>query len=126
LSDDEMPIATTYKGVRIHRQPAKRIALVKKELDRISKLSEPMKLFDVCGDPSWSPEARMLAGARYIVSIEIAREQRTPQPDHTREDVEARIAGLNSRTWADPERYCCLCDIEREHAAEREVPLDEE
>jgi hypothetical protein len=33
---EEMPIATTYKGVGVHAgQPAKRVALVKKEIDKI-------------------------------------------------------------------------------------------
>ena len=35
-----MPIATTYKGIRIHVQPAKRIALVKKEIDKINAASK--------------------------------------------------------------------------------------
>ena len=38
---DEIPIATTHKGVGIHAgQPAKRVALVKREIDKVTKISD--------------------------------------------------------------------------------------
>src|SRR5262245_11656121 len=48
---DEMPIATTYKGVGIHAgQPAKRVACVKREIDKIGKISDLRELFEIAGD----------------------------------------------------------------------------
>jgi hypothetical protein len=125
--DDEMPIATTYKGVAIHAgQSAKRVRLVKQEIDRVSRLSDPERLFEIAGDCGWSPEARLLAGARCIAGLQLATERREAQPDIDREDVEARTAGLDTIRWADPERYCSLLDMDPEHAVEREVPLDDD
>jgi len=124
---DEMPIATTYKGVGIHAgQGAKRVAAVKRELDKISKISDLAELFEIAGDCSWSPEARLFAGARCIAGLELATERREARPDIAREDVESRTAGLGSIQWADPWRYCSLLDIYAERAATREEPLDEE
>ena len=53
-----MPIATTYKGIRIHVQPAKRIALVKKEIDKINNIGDLVQLVEVAADVAWPPEAR--------------------------------------------------------------------
>jgi hypothetical protein len=124
---DEMPIATTYKGVDIHAgQDARRVALVKREIDKISKISDLAELFEIAGDCSWSPEARLFAGARCIAGLELATERREAKPDIDREDIEARTAGLASLKWADPHRYCSLLDTHSERAAKREQPLDEE
>jgi len=122
-----MPITTTYKGVGIHAgQPAKRVRLVKQEIDKVSKISDPERLFEVAGDCAWSPEARLLAGARCIAGLELMTERREAKPDIDREDVEARTAGLGTARWADPERYCSDLDMHPERAAEREVPLESE
>ena len=53
---DEMPIATTYKGVGIHAgQPAKRVALVKREIDKVNKISDLARLFEIAGDCGLEP-----------------------------------------------------------------------
>jgi len=125
--DDSLPIASTYKGVGIHAgQPAKRVAFVKREIDKVAKISDLKRLFEICGDCSWSPEARLFAGARCLAGLELATERREARPDIAREDVESRTAGLSSVQWADPWRYCSLLDIYAERAATREEPLDEE
>jgi hypothetical protein len=124
---DSMPIATTYKGVGIHAgQGAKRVALVKREIDRVSKISDLMDLSDIAGDCAFSPEARLFAGARCIAGLELATERREAKPDIDREDIEARTAGLAATRWADAERHCSILDAHPERAAKREVPLDEE
>jgi hypothetical protein len=124
---DSMPIATTYKGVGIHAgQPAKRVALVRREIDKIGKISDLEELFAIAGDCAFSPEARLFAGARCIAGLELLTERREARPDIDREDVEAHIAGLDSIRWADPERHCSLLDGHPERAAKREEPLDDE
>ena len=45
-----MPIASTYKGVAIFAgQPAKRVRLVKGEIDKIGKISDLEELFEIAG-----------------------------------------------------------------------------
>jgi hypothetical protein len=123
---DELPIATTYKGVGIHAgQPAKRVALVKREIDKVSKISDLARLFEIAGDCAWSPEARLFAGARCVAGLQLATERRQARPDIDLERVEARTAGLVSLTWADPFRYCSLLDAHHERAVQREQPLDD-
>jgi hypothetical protein len=119
-----MPIATTYKGVGIHAgQPAQRVATVKREIDRVNKISDLVQLFEIAGDAVWSPEARLLAGAKCVAGLQLATERREVRPDIDREDVEACTAGLASLTWADPFRYCSLLDAHHERAVKRERPL---
>jgi hypothetical protein len=126
LTDGDMPIATTYKGVGIHAgQPAKRVALVKREIDRVNKISDLRRLFEIAGDCAWSPEARLFAGARGIAGLELATERREARPDIHREDIEARTAGLATIRWAHPSKHCALFDAHDERAALREQPLDD-
>ena len=122
-----MPIATTYQGVGIHAgQPAKRVARVKREIDKVSEIADLVRLAEIAGDVGWSPEARLLAGAKCIAGFRRATERREPRSDVDPERVEACTSGLASLTWADPFRYCSLLDADHERAAPREQPLDEE
>jgi hypothetical protein len=122
----EMPIATSYKGAPIFAgQGTKRVALVKREIDKVGRITDVIRLFDITGDCTWSPEARLLAGARCIAGLQLATERRQARPDIDRDVVEARTAGLSSRTWAHPDRYCTLCDPDHERAVKRERPLED-
>jgi len=121
-----MPIAATYKGVGIYAgQPAKRVALVKREIDRINKIADLAYLAEIAGDVTWSPEARCLAGAKCIAGLQRATERRESKPDIDVEYVVACAAGLTSQEWAHPFRYCSLLDIRHEGAVKREQPLNE-
>jgi hypothetical protein len=122
-----MPIATTYKGVAIFAgQSAKRVALVRKEIDRVSKIGDLEQLFEIAGDCAWSPEARLFAGARCVAGLQLATERRQARPDIDLEDVEAATAGLAVRRWAHQDRHCSLLDMDHERAALREEPLPDE
>jgi hypothetical protein len=124
---DEMPISGTYKGVAIFAgQGAKRVALVKREIDQVNKISDLMYLSEIAGDCAFSPEARLLAGARCIAGLQLATERREPKPDIDPERVAACTAGLASMRWADPDRYCSLLDANSECAVKREEPLADE
>ena len=124
----EMPIGSTHKDVGIFAgQSARRVGTIKKEIDKIGKVSDLVQLYEIAGDCSWSPEARLYSAARCIGGLQRAAEHRQLRPDISVEDIEARTAGLNSLTWADPDFHCCLLDLRRERAAVREQPLlDEE
>jgi hypothetical protein len=124
---DEVPIASTYKGTPIFAgQSRQRVALVKREIDKVNKLSDLQRLFEIAGDCAWSPESRILAGARCVAGLELATERREAKPDIDREDIEARTAGLASSRWTDPDRFCSLLDGHPERAAKREQPLDDD
>ena len=126
---DELPIACHHRGVAIFAgQPVRRIALVRKEIDRVSKIGDLEQLFEIAGDCAWSPEARLFAGARCLAGLQLLTERRQARPDIDAERVEARTAGLAVLRWADPDRFCSLLDMHPERAALREVPLadDEE
>jgi hypothetical protein len=123
LSED-LPIACHHRGVAIFaNQPAKRVALVKREIDKIGKISDLEQLFAIAGDCSWSPEGRLYAGARCTGGLQLATERRQARPDIDAERVEAHTAGLASLTWADPFRYCSVLDAHHERAVQREEPL---
>ena len=120
----EIPISTTYKGVGIHAgQPAKRVALVKREIDKVSRITDPAQLFEIAGDAAWSPEGRLLAGAKCVAGLQRATERRESRPDIDPERVEARTAGLGVLRWAHPDRYCSLLDAPYERAALRDEPV---
>ena len=122
----ELPISETYKGVAIFAgQSAKRVALVRKEIDRVSKIGDLEQLFEIAGDCAWPPEARLFAGARCLAGLQLATERRQARPDIDAERVEARTAGLAVRRWAHPDRFCSLFDVDDERAALREQPLDD-
>ena len=119
-----MPIASTYTGVGIHaHQPAKRVALVRREIDKIGNIADLMQLSEIAGDPAWSPEARLLAGAKCCAGLQRATERREARPDIDPERVAACTAGLATLKWADPFRYCSLFDVHHERAAPRDEPL---
>jgi hypothetical protein len=121
-----MPTATSYKGVAIHAgQPAKRVRLVKSELDKVTEISDLVRLFEISGDCAWSPEARLCSAVRCLAGLELATERRQGHPGFDRGDIEARKAGLASLTWAHPDKYCTLLDPDHERAAPREQPLEE-
>jgi hypothetical protein len=124
---DEMPIASTYKGVAIFAgQPAKRVALVRKEIDKVGKISDLVRLSEIAGDCAWSPEARLLSAAKCIGGLQRACERREARPDIDLERVEACVAGLATVRWAHPDRHCSLFDADHERAAKREEPLPDE
>ena len=59
--DDAIPLVETYRGVGIEdQQPPERIELVKREIDRVHRMSAIVELADYAGDAVHPPEARML------------------------------------------------------------------
>jgi len=92
---DELPVGSTHKGVAIFAgQSAKRVALIRREIDKVTKISDLTQLYEIAGDCSWSPEARLFAEARCIAGLQLATERRQARPDIDKEDVVACTAGL--------------------------------
>jgi hypothetical protein len=122
--DDQIPVVEFYRGVGIeNQQPPERIELVKREIDRVHRMSGTVELADYAGDAGHPPEARMLAGARAEALWELAGEERRHRPISL-ELLRAATAGLGCRRWRDPDRYASLLD--EPGGVEREVPLDDE
>ena len=123
--DDQIPVVEIYRGVGIEDQQSfERIELVKCEIDRVHRMSGPDELADYAGDVRHAPEAHMLASARAEALWELAAEERRLRPTISLEGLRASTAGLGSRRWRDPERYCSLLD--GPGGVEREVPLADE
>ena len=117
--DDAIPVVETYRGVGIEdQQPPERIELVKREIDRVHRMSGIVELADYAGDAVHPPEARMLAGARAEALWELAGEER-----RQRELLRAATAGLGCQRWRDHDRYASLLD--GPGGIERDVPLDD-
>jgi hypothetical protein len=111
---DRIAAAETYKGVRVHdSQPRSRIeGVVKPEIDQILAISDPQHLFEISGNVSWSPEARLLCRARLLAGWELATEGRMPRPEGiTIDRIKAATGGLDSITWRDPLNYCSDLDF---------------
>jgi hypothetical protein len=115
--DDRIPAHADYpagyRGCRIHdKQPRERVeTIVKPELDRIFAISDPQKLYEICGNVSWSPEARLLCRARLLAGWELATEGRMPRPaGFTLDQIKAHTGALDSITWRDPFFYCSDLD----------------
>jgi hypothetical protein len=121
---DELPVGSTYKGTPIFAgQPAKRTAQVKREIDKVTRITDLEELLEIAGDCSWAPEARLLAEARCLAGLELKTERREARPDIDKEEVVAAAAGLAVVRWAHPDRYCSLLDMHPERAALRDDPL---
>jgi hypothetical protein len=134
---DRIPAVEIYKGCRIHdQQPKSRIeTVVKPEIDRVFAIFDPQRLFSICGNVSWAPEARLLCRARLLAGWELATEGRMPRPEGiTIESVKARTGGLDDTTWRDNHHYCSRLDYPKwcmplqyregvPQPAEREVPI---
>lgn len=122
MTDDRpMPAGEVYRGVKIHaHQPAERIErIVRPAIDSVYVMTNAVTLADYAADVRQPPEARLFAAARVRAIWELAAEGRAVRPLVNLDHLEATTAGLDSTTWADPERHGSLLDstgaIERDH-----------
>jgi hypothetical protein len=122
--DDAIPIVAVYRGIGIENcQPRERVELVvKPAIDFVHAMSDADLLAAYAADADNPPEARLFAAAKVEVELEIAMAERRLRPVASLEQIRASVAGLNSRRWRDPDRYCSLLD---HGGIEREQPLDD-
>lgn len=123
--DDAIPLVETYRGVGIEdQQPPERIELVKREIDRVHRMSGTVELAGL-RRRRWAPAGGENACRRPRRSLVGACGRRAaPSTDISLELLRAATAGLGCRRWRDPDRYASLLD--EPGGAEREVPLDDE
>jgi hypothetical protein len=123
---ERIPTIASHRGIGIHdcQSPA-RIRVVKAAIDRVARMKDVLELADFAAASQQPPEARMFAANKVEVEYELAAEERRNRPIIDLDRVRATVAGLNSRTWRDPDRYASLLDHD---GVEREEPLpaDEE
>jgi hypothetical protein len=121
--DDAIPVIGLHRGVPLEdQQSPERLALVRAEIDLVLGMTDVGELADYAGNPWHAPEARLLAAAMAETAWTVAAETRALRPAISLEKLHASVAGLGSRTWRDPDRYCSLLD---HGGIEREQPLDD-
>jgi hypothetical protein len=124
MDNDEIPTIGIYKGIPLEDQQSDaRLALVRAEIDHVLGMTDAGELADYAGNPWHAPEARQLAAAMAETTWTVAAETRNNRPPIDLERLRASTAGLGSRRWRDPWRYCSLLDADG--GVERERPLDD-
>jgi hypothetical protein len=110
--DDAIPIVEVYRGIGIENcQPRERIEfVVRPAIDRVHAMTDPDLLAAYAASADNPPEARLFAAAKVEVELEIAMAERRLRPVASLEQIRASVAGLGSRRWRDPDRYCSLLD----------------
>lgn len=116
---DRLPVIGEHRGIPIFDfQTESRIAeTVRPEIDEALALEDPGELFAYAGDPRHAPEARLAAAAKFR-ALDEARVAAHVARIGGIERLDAAVAGIDSLTWTDPDRYCSLLD-RAEHAARR-------
>jgi hypothetical protein len=127
IAADEIPFVGFHRriGLHDHQSPA-RLDIVRAELDTVIGMSDIDELASWARDISRSPESRLLSGSKAIAILQNVGEQRQRRPRGLSvAQIEALTAGLNSKTWRDPEFFCCLLDPRGGPGpVPRETPLD--
>jgi hypothetical protein len=124
--DDLIPTVEVFRGVRLHdQQTPARLRVVRTAIKRVCRLSRPEKLMAYLQDAANPPEARLAAAQRLEELVAQGRDQRKP-PFIDIAHARACVAGLDSRKWRDPVKYCSLLEADYQHAVKRETPLDDE
>jgi hypothetical protein len=109
--EDEIPTVGTYRGVGLQdQQSKKRLAVVRRAIDRVFEEHDFERLFEIARAVSWPPEARLFAAAKLEAAFQIAADERRERPDIDLARVGAAVPGLNSRRWRDPSHYGSLLD----------------
>lgn len=115
MMDDRVSVSGVYRGVDLHAgQPATRLGVVKHDIDRAHDLSSLGELVAFADSPVNAPEARLLAQAKALATLDHLTETRAPRarrPQLSRQRIRASCAGLASRRWQSPTHYCSLLDV---------------
>ena len=109
--DDRIPTIGEHRGVPLHDgQDEARLAVVRRELDAVLDLKDITLLTEICGDATWSPEARLTSAAKLKATHQIAAEERAARPNIDLAFIAACVAGLDSKQWRSSTHFCSLLD----------------
>jgi hypothetical protein len=121
---DAIPVIGLHRGVPLEdQQSPERLALVRSEIDHVLGMTDAVALSDWADDPWHSPESRQLAVAMAESMWTVAAETRNNRPPIDMDRLRASTAGLGTRRWRDPWRFCSLLDSAG--GVPREQPLDD-
>jgi len=124
MDSDAIPTVESYKGVGLEDgQSPQRLALVRREIDRVLGMADVGELARWASNPRHSPESRQLAVAMCESMWTMASENRNNRPLIDLDLLRASTAGLGSRRWRSPTHFCSDLDHD-ENAVPREQPLD--
>jgi hypothetical protein len=109
--DDAIPVVEHYRGVGLHdEQSPKRLEVVRRAIDKVFEQQEIAELMQIAGDPTWPPEARLLAGAKLKAMHQVAVDERRERPPINLTRVNAMTPGLDLQKWRHPRYYASLLD----------------
>jgi hypothetical protein len=100
-----------HRGIGLHdHQSPERLDVVRQAIDSVFDHNDVDRLLGIAADPTWPPEARLLAAAKLEALHQIAVDERKERPPLDLELVRAVVAGLNSQTWRHPHYFASLLD----------------
>ncbi|MER8431384.1 hypothetical protein [Mesorhizobium caraganae] len=106
-----IPTVGEYRGIGLHdHQDEARLVLVRRELDTVLDLHDITLLVEICADPTWSPEARLLAAAKLRARHQLAAEDRRSRPLFDMAYITACVGSLDSQYWRSPTHYGSLLE----------------
>lgn len=113
-ADDQIPTDGAHRGVPLHAgQSDARLALVRRDIDAAHALRDIDAMIAFADDPANAPEARLLARAKCLATLDDAIERRAPRaraPELNRQRIQASAAGCNSVRWQSSTRFCSALD----------------
>lgn len=131
-TDDIIPIDGTHRGVGLHAgQSEARLNVVRGDIDAAHELSDLEELVKFADDVGRAPEARLLARAKALATLDDRVERRAPRArsaDLSRERINASAVGLDSMRCRSTTHYATIYDIRGpggDRRVLREVPLPE-
>lgn len=121
----KIPIVAEHKGVGLHDcQDETRLALVRREIDSVFDLHDITLLVEICADPTWSPESRLLAAAKLKARHQLAAEDRRSRPLFDMAYIDACVGSLDSQYWRSPTHFGSLLEPGRGPHEQGPVPRD--
>ena len=119
-----IPCRGSYRGIGLHdKQSAKRLKIVRGEIDKVYSLTDVTALFEFACDVRKAPEARLFSAAKLEAMFAHAVEKRWERPAFNRARLKVVVNALDSRVWRDPTHYGTILDVRTRHGVPRERPL---
>ena len=115
--DDVIPCRGSYRGIGLHdKQSAKRLKIVRGEIDKVYSLTEVTALFEFACDVRKAPEARLFSAAKLEAMFAHAVEKRWERPAFNRARLKvggqrARLQGARARSHY----YGTILDVRTRH-----------
>ena len=123
--NDKIPTDGVHRGVPLHAgQSAERLRVVRSDIDDAHALQEIDDLVAFADDTGRAPEARLLAKAKALATLDDAIDRRAPRSRTTvwsRERIKASAPALDSLRWRSPFHYGSKLDVRPPPGEDRRV-----